>query len=62
VRGVPLDAAADRVLDRRGLQPEFDSLHESFHASDEKPQVQALQRTAPILPLRPGIPEKQTHD
>jgi transposase len=29
---------------------------------DEKSQVQALQRTAPILPLRPGIPEKQTHD
>jgi transposase len=29
---------------------------------DEKSQVQALQRTAPILPLRPGIPERQTHD
>ena len=29
---------------------------------DEKSQVQALDRTAPILPMRPGIPEKQTHD
>jgi transposase len=29
---------------------------------DEKSQVQALDRTAPILALRPGIPEKQTHD
>jgi transposase len=29
---------------------------------DEKSQVQALDRTAPILPLRPGIPEKRTHD
>jgi transposase len=29
---------------------------------DEKSQVQALDRTAPILPLRPGIPEKHTHD
>jgi len=29
---------------------------------DEKSQIQALDRTAPILPLRPGIPEKQTHD
>jgi transposase len=29
---------------------------------DEKSQVQALDRTAPILPLRPGIPQKQTHD
>src|SRR3954469_23774660 len=28
---------------------------------DEKSQVQALDRTAPVLPLRPGIPEKQTH-
>ncbi len=29
---------------------------------DEKPQVQALDRTEPVLPLRPGIPARQTHD
>jgi len=29
---------------------------------DEKSQTQALERTQPILPLRPGIPERQTHD
>jgi transposase/transposase-like protein len=29
---------------------------------DEKSQIQALDRTAPILPLRPGLPEKRTHD
>jgi transposase len=29
---------------------------------DEKSQIQALDRTAPILPLRPGLPERQTHD
>ena len=29
---------------------------------DEKSQIQALERTQPILPLRPGIPEGQTHD
>jgi len=29
---------------------------------DEKSRIQALDRTAPILPLRPGIPERQTHD
>jgi transposase len=29
---------------------------------DEKSQVQALDRTAPILPIMPGVPEKQTHD
>src|SRR5512142_988736 len=30
--------------------------------ADEKSQVQALDRTAPILPLRPGLPEKRSHD
>ena len=29
---------------------------------DEKSQIQALDRTAPILPLRPGLPERQTYD
>ena len=29
---------------------------------DEKTQVQALDRTAPILPLMPGTPERRTHD
>jgi len=29
---------------------------------DEKSQIQALDRTQPILPLRPGVPERQTHD
>jgi len=28
----------------------------------EKNQIQALDRTAPILPLRPGLPERHTHD
>src|ERR671911_359021 len=29
---------------------------------DEKSQIQALDRTAPILPLRPGLPERASHD
>ena len=29
---------------------------------DEKSQVQALDRTQPILPMRPGLPERRTHD
>jgi transposase len=29
---------------------------------DEKSQVQALNRTQPILPLGPGVPARQTHD
>jgi len=29
---------------------------------DEKSQIQALDRTAPVLPLMPGTPERRTHD
>lgn len=31
-------------------------------AVDEKSQVQALDRTQPVLPLRPGVPVRMTHD
>jgi hypothetical protein len=29
---------------------------------DEKSQIQALQRTQPLLPMRPGQPERRSHD
>lgn len=29
---------------------------------DEKPQIQALEPTAPVLPMRPGQVERRTHD
>jgi len=29
---------------------------------DEKPQIQAAQGTAPAFPMRPGQPERRTHD
>ena len=29
---------------------------------DEKSQIQALDRTQPVLPMLPGIPERRTHD
>jgi len=29
---------------------------------DEKPQIQALERARPVLPMRPGIPERHAHD
>ena len=29
---------------------------------DQKSQIQALDRTQPMLPLQPGLPERQTHD
>ncbi len=29
---------------------------------DEKSRIQALDRTAPMLPLQPGLPARRTHD
>ncbi len=29
---------------------------------DGKPSIQAIERTAPVLPMRPGQPERRTHD
>lgn len=41
-------------------------LHPPEHALvlcvDEKSQIQALDRTQPLLPMRPGQPERRTHD
>jgi transposase len=31
-------------------------------AVDEKPQIQALERTAPVLPMIPGTPERRSFD
>jgi hypothetical protein len=31
-------------------------------AVDEKPRIQALERTAPVLPMIPGTPERRSHD
>src|SRR5665213_1791671 len=29
---------------------------------DEKTQIQALDRTQPVFPMRPGVPQRQSHD
>jgi hypothetical protein len=29
---------------------------------DEKTPIQALSRTQPLLPMRPGLPERRRHD
>ncbi|WP_161624951.1 hypothetical protein [Streptomyces spectabilis] len=29
---------------------------------DEKSQIQALDRSASVLPMMPGMPERRTHD
>jgi len=52
---------ADKLADVVGLylNPPEKALVVSI---DEKSQIQALERTQPILPLREGLPERQTHD
>jgi hypothetical protein len=29
---------------------------------DEKSEIQALDRTAPVLPMQPGLAQRRTHD
>jgi len=36
--------------------------HAVVLCADEKSQVQALDRSSPVLPIMPGMPEKRTHD
>jgi len=36
--------------------------HAAVFCVDEKPQIQALERTQPLLPMRPGQVERRTHD
>ena len=51
----------DKIRDIVGLY-----LHPPTHAAvfcvDEKPQIQALDRSQPLLPMRPGQVERRTHD
>jgi transposase len=51
----------DKVRDVVGLylDPPANALVLSV---DEKTQVQALERSQPVLPMRPGQPERRTHD
>jgi transposase len=52
---------AEKLEDVEGLY--LDPPENSIVLSvDEKSQIQALERTQPILPMRPGLPERQTHD
>ena len=58
---VPIPLFVEKVRDVVGLylNPPDGAL---VLCVDEKTQVQALDRTAPVLPLRPGLPERRTHD
>ena len=60
-RQVHLPQAAEKIEEAVGLY-----LNPPTHAVvlcvDEKTQIQALSRTQPLLPLRPGLPARRTHD
>jgi transposase len=51
----------DKVRDVVGLYMN-PPLHAAVICVDEKTGIQALDRTQPILPMRPGQAERQTHD
>ncbi|WP_369033809.1 IS630 family transposase [Streptomyces adonidis] len=51
----------DKIRDVVGLYLAPPS-NAAVFAVDEKPQIQALQRTAPVLPMVPGIPERRSFD
>jgi len=51
----------DKVRDIVGLYLD-PPLNAMVLCVDEKSQIQALDRTQPMLPLGPGIPERRTHD
>jgi transposase len=52
---------AEKVVDIVGLY--MDPPEKALVLSvDEKSQIQALNRTQPLLPMKPGYPESRTHD
>ena len=54
-------AAEDKIRDIVGLYLEPPA-NAAVLSLDEKTQIQALSRTQPELPLRPGLPARRTHD
>ena len=54
-------AAEDKIRDIVGLYLDPPA-NAAVLCVDEKTQIQALNRTQPLLPLRPGLPARQTHD
>src|SRR5712671_6829591 len=51
----------DKVRDIVGLYLNPPA-HAAVFCVDEKPQIQALDRTQPLLPMQPGQVERRTHD
>src|SRR6201987_2089127 len=61
LQDLPDPLLIDKFGDAAGLYLAPPALAAVF-AVDEKPQIQALQRTAPVLPMIPGTPERRSHD
>ena len=57
----PCVSLIDKVRDIVGLYVNPPA-HAIVLCVDEKSQIQALDRTAPLLPMRPGQAERRTHD
>src|SRR5262249_32556443 len=57
----PAPLLIDKVRDIVGLYM-HPPLHAVVFCVDEKAQIQALDRTQPVLPMRPGEVERRTHD
>ena len=51
----------DKIRDVAGLYL-APPANAAVFAVDEKPQIQALERTAPVLPMLPGTPERRSFD
>ena len=51
----------EKVRDIVGLYLDSPA-HAAVFCVDEKPQIQALDRTQPLLPMQPGQVERRTHD
>src|SRR6266511_1655702 len=59
--GVPRTISDAQVGDVVGLYL-APPANAAVFAVDEKPQIQALERTSPVLPMLPGVPERRSHD
>src|SRR5512140_2095779 len=51
----------DKIRDVAGLYL-APPANAAVFSMDEKPQIQALERTAPVLPMLPGVPERRSFD
>ena len=60
-RSPPDPLLIDKIRDAAGLDL-APPANAAVFSVDEKPQIQALERTAPVLPMLPGVPERRSFD